>query len=169
MRGGMRAARRRIGGRSLVTMADDEADAAGSVAGGMEDVRRIASPANGGAFLDEILDGSALRSGNSEPLRLDVEMAIKLDIAFVDEDGRAGGAVKTGEAADMVNVGVGADDGADFQIVAEQNFEDALDFVSGVHDDGFAGRRIAQDGAIALEQADGDDFVYKAFWHRIQV
>ncbi len=40
-------------------------------------------------------------------------MAVKLEVRFVDEHRCAGGFVEQGQAADVVNVRVGADDGAD--------------------------------------------------------
>jgi hypothetical protein len=43
--------------------------------------------------------------------------------------------------------------------VALQDGYDAGDVVTGVDDDGFTGALIAEDGAVALEEADGDDFV----------
>ena len=52
--------------------------------------------------------------------------------------------MEPGEAADMVDVRVGANDSSNFEIVAPQNLEDALDFVTRVHHDCVARGRIAQ-------------------------
>jgi hypothetical protein len=51
-------------------------------------------------------------------------------------------------------VRVSADDGFDSQLVAAEQVHDAMDFVAGIEDDGFARDRIADDGAVALQQAD---------------
>ncbi len=80
----------------------------------------------------------------------------------------AGGAAEFGEAAYVVDVRVGADDGADFQVVAREDFEDALDFVAGIDDQGFMRFGIAHDRAVALEHANGEDFVDQAFGHWVE-
>ena len=59
----------------------------------------------------------------------------------------------------MVDVGVGDDDLFDGEVVAVEDGLDAGDVVAGVDDDGFAGGFVAEDGAVALEEADGEDFV----------
>ena len=59
----------------------------------------------------------------------------------------------------MVDVGVGDDDLFDGEVVAVEDGLDAGDVVAGVDDDGFAGGLVAEDGAVALEEADGEDFV----------
>jgi hypothetical protein len=48
-------------------------------------------------------------------------------------------------------VGVSADDGANFQAVAFQDAEDALDIVSRVDDDSFVRSRVAENRAVALQ------------------
>ena len=135
------------------------------MAGSVQDVRRETSPAKCVAFLHEIFDFDDGGSGNAEPLRLHIEMAIEFEIVLVDQDRRAGGAMQRGEAADVVNVRVRADYCANFQIVAAENFEDSLGFVAGVHHDGFAGGGVAQDRAVALQHADGNHFVDQFFRH----
>jgi len=42
------------------------------------------------------------------------------------------------QAADVINVGVGADDDFDGELVAAKKAEDALDLIAGIDDDGFA-------------------------------
>ena len=59
----------------------------------------------------------------------------------------------------MVDVGVGDDDLFDLQIVFADQGEDVFDFVTGVDDHGFVGGFVADDGAVALQRADGEDFV----------
>jgi hypothetical protein len=61
-------------------------------------------------------------------------------------------------AGDVVDVGVGDDDLLDGEGVPGEQGEDAGDVVAGVDDDGFAGGFIAEDGAVALEEAYGEGF-----------
>src|SRR5271167_1114750 len=76
---------------------DNKTNAARRMPRRMENMRRKATPANRAALLHEVLDGRALRRGNAEPLRLDIEMAVQLQIAFMDQDGSAGRAVQARE------------------------------------------------------------------------
>ena len=55
------------------------------------------------------------------------------------------------EAADVVNVRMSAGDGFDGEFMAAEQVHDAMDFVAGIENDGFARNRIADDGAVALQ------------------
>src|ERR1700722_17307792 len=57
-------------------------------------------------------------------------------------------------------------DCAELQIMPAQNFEDAVHFIAGIHDDCFFSSGIAEDRAIALQHPDRDDFVDQFFRHR---
>ena len=59
----------------------------------------------------------------------------------------------------MVDVGVGDEDLRDAEIVALKDGEDTGDVVAGVNDDGLAGALVTEDGAVALQQADGKDLM----------
>jgi hypothetical protein len=61
-----------------------------------------------------------------------------------------------GQAADVIDVSMGADNGFDGEFVAAEKAEDAFDFVAGVDHDGFMSLGIADDGAVALQHADRD-------------
>jgi tRNA-modifying protein YgfZ len=143
----------------------DEADASRRVAGGVQNLGRVTAPAQRVAFLHEILDIHDGGSGHAEPLRLHIEMAVEFQIVLMNQDRRACGAMQRGEAADVVNMRVRADDRANFQIMAAESFEDALGLVARVHNDGFARYRIAENRAVAFQQADGNDFVDEVCGH----
>src|SRR5436305_6997786 len=59
----------------------------------------------------------------------------------------------------MVDVGVGNNDCLDAQAVLFEDALDAADFVPGIDDDGLARLLVAEDGAVALQHADGHDLV----------
>lgn len=71
------------------------------------------APAESVAFFDEVFYAGAFRRAHSQELRLHIEMAVELDVGFVDEDGSVRHFVEEGQAADVVNVSVSADDCAD--------------------------------------------------------
>jgi len=81
------------------------------------------------------------------------------EVVLVVEDRRAGDLLEAMGSGDVVDVGVGDDDLFDGERVFGEESEDAGDVVAGVDDDGFAGGLVAEDGAVALEGADGEDFV----------
>jgi hypothetical protein len=79
-------------------------------------------------------------------------------VVLVVEDGGAGELFEAVGAADVVDVGVGDNDLLDSEVVFGEEGEDARDVVSWIYDDGFAGGLVTEDGAVALEGADGDGF-----------
>jgi hypothetical protein len=133
-----------------------EADAAGSVAGRVNDIGLEAAPAESVAFLEQMIDIDEFGWDHAEEVGLHVHGVIKGEIIVVHHDGSAGVEMEFGEAADMINVGVSADDDLDGEPVAAEKIEDAFDFIAGVDDDGFTVLRIADDQTIALKHADGD-------------
>jgi len=132
-----------------------QADTAGSVAGSVNNVGLEAAPTESVAFLEKMIDIDEIGSGHAEEVGLHVHGVIEGKIVAVHHDGSAGVLVELGEAADVINVGVGADDDLDGEFVAAEEIEDALDFVAGVDDDGFARFGVTNDQTIALKHADG--------------
>lgn len=96
--------------------------------------------------------------GDAEPGGLNVHHFDLGEVVLVVEDGRASELLEMVGAGDVVDVGVGDDDLLDGEVVFGEEGEDAGDVVAGVDYDGFAGGLVAEDGAVALEGADGDSF-----------
>jgi hypothetical protein len=59
----------------------------------------------------------------------------------------------------MVDVGVGDDDLFDLQVVLADEGENILNVVAGVDHHGFVSSLVANNGAVALQRADGENFV----------
>lgn len=55
-------------------------------------------------------------------------------------------------------MGVGVDDANDFQTMGVEARHDQVRVASGIDDDGFFAEGVADDGAVALERADGECF-----------
>ncbi len=132
-----------------------QADAARRVAGGVNDVSLEAAPTERVAFLKKMIDIHEFGCFHAEKGGLDFHAVIKGEIIAVHHDGRARVLMELGEAADVINVGVGADDDLDDEFIAANQAEDALYFIARVDDDGFAGFGIADDHTVTLEHADG--------------
>jgi hypothetical protein len=95
-----------------------EADAAGRVAGSVNDIGLETAPTESVAFLEEMIDVDEFRRFDTEEIGLHFHAMIKGKIVVVHHDGRAGVLMELGEAADVVNVGVGADDDFDGELIA---------------------------------------------------
>jgi hypothetical protein len=63
----------------------------------------------------------------------------------------------------VVDVGVGDDDLSYLKVMFANQSQNGFDFVAGIDDHGFAGGFVADDGAVALQRADGEDFVDHGF------
>ena len=96
---------------------------------------------------------------HADPCGLLVEHFQQSIIILVQQDGSAGGGAKLHGSADVVDVRVGDDDLFDLQVVLANEGENILNVVAGVDDHGFARGLVADDGAVALQRADGEDFV----------
>lgn len=132
-----------------------QGDAAGRVAGSVNDVGLETAPTESVAFLEKMIDIHKFGCLHAEEGGLHFHAVIERKIVVVHHDGRAGILMQLGKAPDVVNMGVGADDDFDGELVAAEKAEDALDLIAGIDDDGFTRLGIADDQTIALEHADG--------------
>lgn len=80
-------------------------------------------------------------------------------IVLVEQDGSASGGAEFHGSANVIDVGVGDDDLLDLEIVLADESENVFDVVAGVDDHGFTRGFVSDHGAVALERADGEDFV----------
>jgi hypothetical protein len=94
-----------------------------------------------------------------QPSCLRVQVIVKLLIVGVHVDRRAGGRFQLLGAADMVDVGMSNDDSLYAQVVLGQSGQNDVDFIAWVDHHCFAALLVAEDGAIALQDADRQDFV----------
>src|ERR1700722_2925074 len=79
-------------------------------------------------------------------------------------DWGAGRFPDTVQTDDVVDVRVRDDDGSHFQMMAVDGFQNSRGVVAGIDHDCFAGLRIADDVAIALQQSYWEDFVDEVLW-----
>jgi len=136
-----------------------EADAAGGVARGVEHVDFGGADEELVAIFERGVDGNGFGGAHADPRGLDVEHGLEFGVMEVHVDGGAGSELEFLCATNVIDVGVGNHDGGDGEAVALEDFQDAVDFVAGIDDDGVAGGFVAEDGAIALQDADGEDLM----------
>jgi len=135
---------------AIVAAFNDEADAALCVPGGAQYAGQKAAPAQSVTFFHEVSDLDRFGGRNAEPLRLHVERVVEPQIGVVNQNGRPGRPMQRGKAANMVDVSVRANYRANPQLVAREYFQNAIDFVTGIDDDGVTCRPIAEYRAVAL-------------------
>ena len=140
------------------------------MAGGVEDgageaLRCVRGDSDGDEFavVEGVVGSFDGGGGDAEPVGL-MSIILTRGSRLVVEDGGAGELLEAVGSGDVVDVGVGDDDLLDGERVSGEEGEDAGDVVAGVDDDGFAGGLVAEDGAVALEGADGEDFVDHGIW-----
>jgi len=133
-----------------------EADAAWSVPRRVNYFCFEKAPAERVAFFEQMIDLGDFRWRDAEERGLHIHALVEREIFAVHEDGRSGEMVELGQAADVVDVRVSADDSFYGEAMAAKKFEDASDFITRIDDDGFTRNRIADDSAIALQHTDRD-------------
>ena len=136
-----------------------EADTAFGVAGGVEDVTGEAIYGDDLAVIEGVVGVGDRGGGDAEPGGLFVHDFDLGEVVLIEEDWGSGELLEAVGAGDVVDVGVGDEDLLDDKVVLGEEGEDEGDVVAGVDDDGFVGGLVAEDGAVALERPDGDDFV----------
>ena len=111
------------------------------------------------AVVEGVVGRADFGGGTPEPAGLDVHHLDQREVVLVVEDGRAGEGLEARGPGDVIDVRVGDEDLLDGEIVALEEGEDARNLVAGIDDDGLAGGLVAEDGAVALQRADGEDLV----------
>ena len=112
----------------------------------------IAAPLQSVALFQKLIDAHQFWRGYSQKVGLLIHGVIERQIVAMHQDRGASVLAQFGEATDVVDVRVRADDGFDGELVAPEEFENAGDFVAGINDQSFAGDGVRDDGAVALDR-----------------
>lgn len=96
-------------------------------------------------------------------------MTIEVEIFLVNQHGRSGRLMQARKAPYMIYMRVRADDGADAELMAREDFEDSVDLIARVEYDCFARLPIAQNRAVALQKANREDLVDQPLRHNLRV
>ena len=152
-----------VAGDEFLLSREVEADAAFGVAGGVQDIRGERSGGDCFSGRDAAVDFYFSRRRHADPDSLRVQHLQQGKVVLVKQNGCACRGAKFHGSADVVDVGVGDDDLLNLEIVFTDDAEDVFDFVTRVDDHGFVRGLVADDGAVALQWADRDDFVDHGF------
>jgi len=139
-----------------------KAGTARRVARGMNDLRGEVAPPQGVTFAQELVNFGDRWRLDAEKAGLHLHSLIERNVVPVHQNWSAGIVVKSLQAADVVDVRVRADDSLYREFVAAEQVHDAVNFIAGIEDDSFARDGIADDRAVALQQADRNREVQEA-------
>lgn len=136
-----------------------EADAALGMTGSMQNGAAQPGDGYGLAVFEAGVGWGDFGRGNAEPSGLYVHHLYQGQVVLVVEDGRAGEALEPLGSCDVVDVGMGHNDLLDGELKLFKGIHNTGDVVARINHNGFMGGFIAENGAIALEWADDEDFV----------
>ena len=129
----------------------------------MQHVRRVITPANGVAFADQLVHACQRWRSHAQPGRLHIEMTIQFEIVGMHHHRRAGGLLQFLQPANVIDVGVRADDSAHCQRVFPQDVQHAFHLIARIEHQSLVRFWIAKNVAITLQRADRKDFVNELF------
>lgn len=154
-----RAGEKRVARDEFLLGREVEADAALGMSGRVQDAGGERSGSDGFSGAEAVIDFNVAGRGHADPSGLDIQHFQKIVIVLIEQDGSASGGAKLHRSADVVDVGVSNDDLLDQQVMLAQEAENILNVVAGIDDHGFPSGLVADDGAVTLQRADGNDFV----------
>lgn len=145
-----------IAGENHLERFEVKADGSLGVAGSVDDVRGVIGDADDAAVGERFVGWGGFGSWNADPCGLFGHDFQKGKIIFVEIDGCAGEGFQLERSADVVDVGVSDEDLLQDEAEGGETAVDSGDFVAGVDHDSFASLFVGEDGAIALQRADGE-------------
>ena len=129
----------------------------------MKDLGLERPPANDVAFPQQLIDFHCVRRFPAEPQGLLTQYLVQPEIVGMHVDGSVSRVVHAAQSDDVIDVRMREDDGRDLQMVPLDYVQNFAGIVSGIDHDGFAGLRIADNVAVALQHADRKNFVDEFF------
>jgi hypothetical protein len=119
-------------------------DAAGGMAGGVDDLRLEAGDACGQSIVRALVQSDFLRCRESEPPSLHFQHVENGQVRLVEKHGCTRGAFQLRSAANVVDMRMSHDDLLQREVVASQPGKDIGDLVAGVHNHGLERLQICQ-------------------------
>ena len=107
-----------------------------------------------GAVVCTCIGRRDLGCGNAEPAGLHLHRAQQFEVMLIEKHRRPGHFLKQGRSAHVVDMSMSDDDLAQGEAMLLQPGENLRKVVSRIDDDGFVGKLVAQDGAIAAQWTD---------------
>jgi len=149
----------RVAGDQQFLRGKIEADAAFGVSGSMENVRRQIACPQRFAISNTRFDCDFARRGDADPRCLYVEHLQQRVVILIEQDWRASLRAQLHGSADVVDVGVGYDDLLHVKLVLADDGKNVFNVIARIDDHGFARGLVADDRAVTLQRADGQDLV----------
>lgn len=148
-----------IAGDDAARFGDIKAHASGGMAGGFEGAECVAAEGEDIAFGQGPLDGGEFNGRQAKEGGLVADGLVEGEFAGVHVDFDAEGGFGLGEGADVVQVGVGDEDGLDADVELVDGGKNDAGFVTGIDEESFAGVLVGQHAAILLEVKTHRDYL----------
>src|ERR1700674_1370771 len=97
-----------------------------------------------------------LRGGSANPSRLLIHHLEERQVILIQQDRRTGEAFEADCAANVIDMSMGNEDLLQFEAKCSETPMDANDVIAGVDNDRFTGFFVTEQGAVALQGADGE-------------
>jgi hypothetical protein len=149
------AGKKRVSSDDHLERNEVKTDRALRVAGGVDNLGRNAIEADTFGVGEGLIGRSGGGDGHADPAGLLRHHLEQGEIVLIEENGSTREALELERATDVVNVGVRDQDLSEREAVFGQAAVNALNFVTGINDDGFARGFVAEQSAVALQRADG--------------
>lgn len=140
-----------VAGNDAVGFGNVEADASGGMAGGFEGTECVAAEGEDIAFGEWAFDGGEFDGWQAEEGGLVADGLVEGEFAGVHVDLDAEGGFGLGQGTNVVQVGVGDENGLDADVELVDGGKNDARFIAGIDEEGFAGVLVGQDAAILLE------------------
>ena len=121
---------------------------------GVYNLARQGGEANLRAVIGTCIGRHDLGCGNAEPAGLHLHRAQQIEILLVEKYRSPGHLLQQGCATHVVDVSMSHDDLAQGEAMLLQSGENFRKVVARIDNDGFVGKLVAQDGAIAAQRTD---------------
>ena len=153
------AREQRVSGNQLVLGWKIKANAAFGVSRRVQNIRFQASSRQRIRVAGALVNLYGPGRSDANPSGLNVHHLEQRLVVLIQKNGRSGRGPQLHRSTNMVDMRVGDNNLLDFEIVFANQRQYVFDIIAGINDHPFARSLIADDRAIALQRADGDDFM----------
>lgn len=154
-----RSLKESVAGDDAVGLGNVEADAGGGVAWSLESLQFVAADFQNVAFRKRVFNVGHLYGRKTKKSGLLADGFVERDFAGVHVSFDAEGGFRLGKCADMVQVGVGDQDGLDLYLQLVDGGKNDARFIAGIDQKGFARVLVGENAAILLEVKPHRDYL----------
>jgi hypothetical protein len=160
-----RAGKQCVAGQEQFLLREVETDASRSVTGRVDDLCLDAGDSRGRVIFGTLVQLDLLRRRDAEPAGLHVQHGEQGQVGLMKEHRRSGDALQLRGPANVIDMGVGHDYLSQREVVTGKPCQDVGDLVARINHHGLCRVEVCQQGAVAVERADGEGLAKKTSGH----